>query len=60
MTDPQPDPQPDASPATGHAVYDTTLERFVGGVFRGKDAAKDARASVKDHHQGHGYEVRGV
>jgi hypothetical protein len=71
MTDdtntPPADP-PEASPldpgdATGHAAYDTTLQRFVGPVYRGKSGKSDAGKSpqvkaAKD--AGHTVEVREV
>jgi hypothetical protein len=70
MTDPNPqDPAPPEDDAAtdveggAFAAYDTTLQRFVGPVHRGKSAKANAGKSpqakaAKD--AGHGLEVRGV
>lgn len=58
----QPDPEPatettePAGDPIGHAVYDVTLQRFVGGVHSTKAKADKAVAKVK----GHKYETRRV
>lgn len=66
MTDPNPPVQPledDQSDTGAFAAYNTTLERFVGPVARGKGAKRAAGASpqakaAKD--AGHDVEVRAV
>lgn len=35
----------------GHAVYDETLERFVGGVHDTAKAAEDAAGAAPDGHK---------
>lgn len=50
----------DSTPAEApkrYAVYNTTLERFVGGVTSSKPTATDAKALVPE---GHKVEVREV
>ena len=51
-----PPPEPESEEQSGHAVYDLTLRRFVGGVRPTKKAATDAVVKVK----GHEYETRKV
>lgn len=47
--------------STGTGVYNVTLQRFVGGVFRGSSASKDAQAYIEDHKDdGHEYVTRKV
>lgn len=45
------------STATGHAVYDKTLERFVTGVHK---TAAQAEAAAGDAPEGHERETRKV
>lgn len=46
---PAPEDAPDES-ATGYAVYDRTLRRYVGGVTTDKPSASDARKLVGKGH----------
>lgn len=51
----------DSKVSTGTGVYNVTLQRFVGGVFRGSDAAKDAKAYIDSRKDdGHTYVTRKV
>lgn len=54
--DPPAPVEPDADEATGYAVYDHTLRRFVGRVKPGKREAERGVAKVKTHR----YETRKV
>lgn len=49
-------PEPDKGDETGHAVYDQTAKRFVGGVHPTAKAARESVRKVK----GHDYETRKV
>lgn len=49
-------PEPDKGDESGHAVYDTTVKRFVTGVHPTAKAAREASPKVK----GHKYETRKV
>lgn len=49
-------PEPDKGEESGHAVYDTTVRRFVTGVHPTAKAAREAHSKV----EGHKYEVRKV
>lgn len=53
----------EVDPHAGHAVYNLTLQRFVGGVFRGDSAEADATAEAKAEAKrvkGQVFEVRAV
>lgn len=65
MTDDNPTPDPDPTPEleqeapdpdTRYAVYDVTLQRFVGPVTRKRPGVRRVRDLVGDHD----YEVRKV
>lgn len=49
-------PEPEKGEESGHALYDLTVKRFVGGIHPTAKAAREAGRQV----EGHKYETRKV
>lgn len=58
-----PTPDPDPTPESGrYAVYDDTLQQYVGGTHDTRKAANSVKSvlSKSDRHKGHDFTVRAV